>query len=145
MASGLSVMSQVRRINKNLLRVAEEARGPVEQTLFTQAALIAAEIRANAPVDEESATPGALKETVRVEKGEPTPKHAYVVKIKAGGEKTKKKSGEGFIYDFARAVEFGTQKVAAYPFFFSIWRARRKDVRAAVRKVIKVTVPKVFR
>jgi HK97 gp10 family phage protein len=134
------VMAQIRRINKQLNDVAAKCEGPVGDTLLTQASLVASEIRSVAPVDDHSPTPGALKASVRVEQGSPTPKKSIVVKIKAGGRGTDE-SG----YDYARANEFGTQKMPAQPFFFPIWRARRKDVRAVIRKKIKIAVKDVFK
>ncbi len=137
----LDVMTQVRRIEKQLNTVAAKCEKPIEETLLTQASLVASEIKSVAPVDESSDTPGGLKASVRVEQGHPTVKKAFVVKIKAGGVKTAPEGG----YDHARANEFGTQKMPAQPFFFPIWRARRKDVRAAVRKKVGEAVRNVFK
>lgn len=144
-SKNLDIMSQVRRINAQLNTVAEKCQIPVGQTLLTQAALIASEIKSVAPVDPESDTPGALKDSVRVEEGTPTAKKAIVVRIKAGGDATKRSSEGGKPYDYGRAVEFGTEKNPPHPFFFAIWRARKKDVRAAVRKVIRPAVKDVFK
>lgn len=141
----LDVLLQVRRIKKQLEATVQACAEPVEQTLFTQASLIGSEIKATAPIDPNSETPGALKESVRVEVGAPTSKKAYVVKIKAGGEKTDKNGAKSKAYDYARGVEFGTEKAAAKPFFYPLWRARRKDVRAAVKTAIKRAVKDVFK
>lgn len=140
----LSIASQVRRINRELLGVVDRTKGDIEGTMFTQAALVAAEIKAVAPIDQESETPGALKESVRVEQGSPTAKKAVVVKIKAGGLRTVKQ-GKGKPYDYGRAVEFGTQDMEARPFFFPIWRARRKGVRSLVKKAIGKAVKDTFK
>lgn len=137
----LDVMTQVRRINQQLNTVAAKCEGPVEDTLVTQASLVASEIKSLAAVDPTSDTPGELKASVRLERGQPTAKKAFVIKIKAGGQKTAPDGG----YDHARANEFGTQKMAAQPFFFPPWRARRKDVRTAVRKAIGPAVRDVFK
>ena len=138
-SKNISVMQQVRRINRELLTVASKCEGPIGDTLFTQAALVAAEQRSLAPVGDDENS-GALRASIRVEKGTPTPKKAIVVKIMAGGPTTRKAN-----YDYARAVEFGTQEVKAQPFFYPIWRARRKEVRAAVKKAIKSAVKQVFK
>lgn len=137
----LDIMAQVRRINRELIGVSAKCEGPVEQTLLTQAGLVASEIRSVAPVDDTSDTHGALRDSVRVERGTPTTKRAFVVKIKAGGDRTKEEGN----YDYARANEFGTQKMAAQPFFFPIWRARRKEVRATVKKRVRAAVKEVFK
>lgn len=135
----LSVMQQVKRINKQLSATAEKCSGPVGDTLLTQAALVASEIRGMAPIDPTSKTPGALRDSVRVEEGGPTSKKAFTAKIKAGNAIT---NASG--YNYARAVEFGTVAMPAQPFFFPIWRARKKAVKAVVRKAIKQAVRGVF-
>lgn len=140
----LDVLLQVRRINKQLNSVAALCERPIEDTLLTQASLVATEQKSLAPVDPLSDTPGALKASVRVERGKPTAKRAFVVKIKAGGETTRK-DGVSKPYDYGRAVEFGTTDMKPRPFFFPIWRARRKEVRAAVRSAIKRAVKNVFK
>jgi HK97 gp10 family phage protein len=133
----LEVMAQVRRIKAQLEGVAAKCERPVIDALITQAALVASEIKALAPIDQTSKT---LKDSVRVEEGKSTGKRAYVVKIKAGDTVT---NAGG--YNYARAVEFGTQKSPAHPFFFPIWRARRKGVRQVIRKAIKLAVRDVFK
>ncbi len=37
---------------------------------------------------------------------------------------------------YARFLEFGTQKMTARPFFYPVWRARRKRVRARITRAI---------
>lgn len=38
---------------------------------------------------------------------------------------------------YARFVEFGTVKMPPRPFFFPVWRARRKKVQAGIRRAMK--------
>lgn len=140
----LLVASTIKRIAKELNGVVQKSRDAVADTLFTQAALLASEIRSVAPVDPTSETPGALKASVRVEEGKPTPNKAIVVAVKAGNATTKKDSAGG-AYDYGRAVEFGTQNMPAQPFFFPIYRARRKGIRQAVKKKIKGAVKDTFK
>lgn len=144
-SKNISIAAQVRRINKQLNAVAARCEGPVEATMFTQAALVASEQRSLAPVDPESDTPGAAKGSIRVERGKATAKKAIVVQIKAGNEKTRKTSKSGHVYDYVRAIEFGTEDMKAQPFFFPIWRARKKEAKAAVRKAIKLAVKDTFK
>lgn len=139
-SQNISVAVQVAKIKRNLQRVAKAVEKPVADTLFTQAALIATEMRSFAPVDPDSETPGALKDSVRVEEGRPTDKKFVVVRIKAGGKKTTREGANGKPYDYARAVEFGTQEHPAQPFFFPVYRARRKEARAAVKRAITKAV-----
>jgi HK97 gp10 family phage protein len=140
-----TIAYQVARINARLNQTTDLCAGPVEETMLTQAALIATEQKSLAPIDPDSEMPGALKESVRVEKGTPKPKKAIVINIKAGGAKTRKQGKAAKPYDYGRAVEFGTQDMKAQPFFFPIWRARKKDARAAVRKAVKQAVSQVFK
>lgn len=41
---------------------------------------------------------------------------------------------------YARWVEFGTIKTAARPFFFPVYRARRKKIRAAINRSINKAI-----
>lgn len=133
------VFAQVKRINQNFMRVVDEASVRVFDTLLIQGALVAQEIKSIAPVDPTSATPGALMASVRLEEGK-NRKGLPAVFIKAGGQSTMKGG-----YDYARATEFGTQKEPARPFFYPIWRARKKDVRAAVKKAVREAVVRAFK
>jgi HK97 gp10 family phage protein len=142
----LTIAQQVSRINKQLNNVVDLTTKPIEETLLTQASLLASEQRSLAAEDPNAEKPGALKASIRVERGAPTSKKAIVIKIKAGGEKTAgtgEKSAKP--YDYARANEFGTQKMKAQPFFFPVYRARKKEIRAAVRKAISLAVKGVFK
>lgn len=140
----ISVMRQVRKINKNLLTMVDQVKAPVEDTLLGQAALIAIEQRSLVAVGTDSGSSAHVKDTIRVERGNPTARKAIVIRIKAGGP-TLKGSPGARPYDHARALEFGTEKMNAQPFFFPVYRARRKDVRIAGRKQIRKTVMKVFK
>lgn len=134
-------MAAVRQINKRLGSVAAAVQKDVVSTMLTQAGLIAAEIKRVAPVDATSEHPGELKASVRIIEGKGDKKKAFVVKIAAGDIKTKA-GGKGFNYP--RGVEFGTQKSPAQPFFWPIWRLRRKGARVAVRKAAVAAVRKVW-
>jgi HK97 gp10 family phage protein len=149
-SDNLALLRQMARINAMILDLPDALSGPIKDTLVTQAALVATEIKSVAHEDLTSATPGALKASVRVEEAPPKGGKFVRVFIKAGGKTTMKSikngnAGFSYEYDYARAQEFGTQKEPAHPFFFPIWRARRKDVRAAVRKAVKTAAKDVFR
>lgn len=141
LSKNLLVASTIRRIGRQLNGVVEKTRDRVADTLVTQAAILASEIRSVAPVDPTSDTPGVLRASVRIEEGVPTAKKAVVIKVKAGGPSTTDQTG----YDHARGVEFGTQDAPAYPFFFPIYRARRKGIRQATKKAIKGAVKDTFK
>jgi HK97 gp10 family phage protein len=138
-SKNLSVAAQVRRINRDLLKVADLCETEILETEGYIAVAIASEIKSLAPVDDGSDTPGALKESVRVEAGEK--KGRKVVLIKAGGTATKDNGKRP--YDHARANEFGTEKMKAQPFFFPVWRARRKEARKIIKAAVKRAVCKV--
>lgn len=135
----LEIMQAVRLINKRLAGVASAVEGRVKDTMVTQAALIAGEIKSLAPIGEDSDSPGALKASVRVVEGKSTPKKAFVVKIVAGGPATVKDA-----YQYPRSVEFGNQKSPAHPFFWPVFRLRRKGARQAIRKAAVAAVKDVF-
>lgn len=144
------VMQQMRRINDLLLALPDELTGPIKDTLVTQAALLVSEIKSVAHVDASSATPGALKDSVVLEEAPAKGTKFFRVFIKAGGKGTRKpikngKAGYAYAYDYTRAQEFGTQKEPAHPFFFPVYRARKKDIRAAVRKAVKASAVSYFK
>jgi HK97 gp10 family phage protein len=62
-----------------------------------------------------------------------------IVRVMAGGAGTTRSAG-GKPYDYARAVEFGTVKVSAQPFFFPTFRLMRKTMRSAMRRKITKTI-----
>jgi HK97 gp10 family phage protein len=71
---------------------------------------------------------------------EPGRKETVVV-IKAGGATTTVLGRNGKPdYDYARAVEFGTQKIPAHPFFFPSYRLMRKTMRSAMSRKITKTI-----
>jgi HK97 gp10 family phage protein len=75
---------------------------------------------------------GNLAKSLRIEPG----KKETVVVIKAGGPTTTRQGGGGKSYDYARAVEFGTEHVAAQPFFFPSYRLMKKKMRSAMKRKI---------
>lgn len=135
----LEIYAAVREVNRRLGKVAALVEGRVKATMITQASLIASEIKSIAPVGEETDHPGELKASVRVVEGAATKKKAFVVKIVAGGGNTIKDR-----YNYPRAVEHGTQRAPAHPFFWPIWRLRRKGARAATRKAAVQAVKDVW-
>ena len=137
----LEIMAAVRRVNRNLGKIASAVEADVKQTMLAQMGLIAGEIKRVAPVDPQSETPGALRDSVRVVEGQSTAKKAFVVKIVVGDTTTKKGKRP---FNYPRGVEFGTQDKPAHPFFWPIWRLRRKGARLATRKAAVQAVRKVW-
>jgi HK97 gp10 family phage protein len=143
--ANLTIAAQVRRINDRLNDVANRCKAPVKAVLIGQADLIAQDQRDIVAVDPHSKEPGAAKASIRVEVGEETAKKSIVVKIKAGDAETHgDNAGGGRAFNYVRALEFGTMDMNAEPFFYPPYRARKKAARAAVNRIIKQEVSKVF-
>lgn len=98
-----------------------EMRAAVEES----AEMVARGMRAIAPVAEKNG--GELRASIAVTMDN----QALKATITAGDRKA----------FYARWVEFGTRRTAAQPFFYPIWRARKKDIKrrlaAAFRKAFK--------
>jgi len=77
--------------------------------------------------------PGALKHSVRLI---PDKSKDTIVRIVAGGQLTTRPAAGRTPYDYARGDEFGTQKMAAQPFFFPTYRLRKKKIIAAMKRRI---------
>lgn len=142
----LDVALQVARIKRSLDSVVKQVEKDIKPVVKANAEAIAAEMRSLAPVDSTSATPGALKASIRVEERPPTAKAVFRFAIKAGDKTTQRplKGRKGY-FDYARVVEFGSVDQPAQSFFWPIWRARRKSVKAAVRKTVKAAVITTFK
>jgi HK97 gp10 family phage protein len=54
----------------------------------------------------------------------------------------RKAGGAGVTYDYARGVEFGTQDASAHPFFFPVYRLRKKRIRSRLKRKITANVKK---
>jgi HK97 gp10 family phage protein len=82
---------------------------------------------------------GHLANSIRQQPG-PRP---TIVKVMAGGASTTTPGAAGRPpYDYARAVEFGTVKISAQPFFFPTFRLMRKRMRSSMRNKITRTIKK---
>ncbi len=84
---------------------------------------------------------GVLASTIRKEQGA----LELSVVVKAGGEKTTKKiredaKGGAPDYDYANAVEFGTEHAAAHPFFFPAFRALKKTMKSRLSRAISAAI-----
>jgi len=84
---------------------------------------LASDIKSAAPVGET----GKLQSSVRVRRGKDTLEY-YIF---AGGPDTTKevRQGSGVFYDYALAIEFGTKKMEAQPFFYSTYQLKKEEVR----------------
>lgn len=105
----------------------EEVRDGAIKELHEQANQLADLIESVAPKFE-----GKLAHSVRVIPG----KRDTQVRIVAGGKETIRPSISSKPYDYARADEFGTQKMPAQPFFFPTYRLKKKKIIAAMKRRI---------
>jgi HK97 gp10 family phage protein len=108
--------------------------------LNRQAAALAELIRSVAPVYQGPVEPGGeLKTSVRMI---PDRSKDTVVRIVAGGKLTTRPAISSQPYDYARADEFGTHKMAAKPFFFPTYRLRKKKIISAMKRKITASIKK---
>jgi HK97 gp10 family phage protein len=136
-------------VNKSVERfrqLSNELQQTVRQNaideLNRQGNILKEAIAAVAPVYQGPATPGvqagALKTSVNLVQGsKPT-----IVRIVAGGYLTVRQSVSGRPFDYARADEFGTQKMQARPFFFPTYRLRKKKIIASMKRRIASQIKK---
>lgn len=103
------------------------------QTIKDEADKLASAIRTSAP-----RKTGTLANSVQVRRR----KNDVDLEVTAGGDGTSKeiRSGSGVSYDYARAVEFGTQSAPAEPFFFNTYRAMAPDIRQNIEDAIQEAI-----
>jgi HK97 gp10 family phage protein len=101
---------------KNELQIA--AYKTVVEQLNIEAAALVIQMKAAAPVGRENG--GDLRDSIRTEPG----KTPTTIRIAAGGKATTVGS-----YDYARAIEFGTQKMPPQPFFFNTYNAHKRKLK----------------
>lgn len=100
------------------------------QTIKDEADKLAFAIKAKAPVKS-----GALRDSVIVRRK----KSDVDLEVTAGGDSTVRqiRSGSGVSYDYANAVEFGTTKMNAEPFFYATYRAMAPEIRETIEQAIQ--------
>lgn len=110
-----------------------KAKRRIATVIAEQADSVAAEIKSKAPVDT-----GTLRDSVKVRRG----RNTLSLVIEAGGSVTTKnvRSGSGVEFDYALAVEYGTQKAPAQPFFYTTWDERRPEVEQAISDVVSEVI-----
>lgn len=121
--------ASIARLRKRLERVPLQIRAAAAAEALLQARALGQAMQRVAPKDG-----GKLAQSVRIE-GSRFGDRFYV---KAGGQLTTRPVREGVsaTYDYALAVELGTQKMKAEPFFYPTYRANRKQMRRSIEKVI---------
>ncbi len=124
-----------KRLAARLAKVPLEVRAAAATEALLASLALSEAIRQRAPADE-----GALRASVRVERG----RRGDRFLVKAGGPKTTRpvRKGQSATYDYANAVEFGTKKKSAQPFFYPTWRAAKKQIRAGLNHEIRKAAAK---
>jgi HK97 gp10 family phage protein len=114
-------------------RMREKVRVANAGALLENAEDLARRIKAAAPKDEHE-----LEQTVRVVPG----KNGVTQRVVAGGKATRRpvEHGQSPTFDYARAQEFGTEDLAANPFFFPVYRKRKRAMRAKQKRAIKKAI-----
>ncbi len=131
MARNPKTAASLARLRKRLEKVPVEVRAAAATEALLQAQRLARAQAYAAPKDE-----GDLAASLRVEGGK-TGARWYV---KAGGLKTTKPvraagKGNAPAYDYANALEFGTAKQPARPWFYPTYRARKTQIRGAISAI----------
>lgn len=127
-----SVSGSQAEFNRFLERMGEAMRERLTAALLENGEKLATEIRAAAPDDA-----GALKQSVRVE--DQTKKKNPRVHVKAGGPLTTHGGSHGS-YDYANAVEFGTTKMPARPFFYPTYRRLKPEIRRDIANALQTVI-----
>lgn len=128
--ASLKSAASLARLRKRLEKVPLQIRAAAATEALLQAQALGQAIQRMAPTDE-----GKLRESVRIERGQ----FGDRFYVKAGGPTTTRPVREGVsaTYDYANAVEFGTQKKKAEPFFYPTYRANRAQMKRSIQNVIR--------
>jgi len=134
----MGLVKQQRRLDK----IPQEIKEQVKREMERQADQIVAQMKASGPADS-----GKLRNTIgwtwgRLGKGQHALAQAknalgseMTLTVYAGDASTRVDHGSGE-RQLARLIEFGTRTMKAQPFFYPVWRARKKKARAAIRKSV---------
>jgi hypothetical protein len=127
-------MAETAAFKRRLARIPARVRAEVMQHMADAAEEVAGIMRRVGPGDRTF----VLERSIRIE---PEPAQLRV-RIKAGGKDTRKavRSGASVLYDYALAQEFGTENMPASPFFYPVWRLRRRAVRSKIQRAIRKSV-----
>lgn len=112
----------------------------VKAQLLANAADLVVAQRAAAPADD-----GALRESIQY--SDASDARRVRVEVRAGGPTTTRpvRKGASASYDYALAQEFGTRNMPANPFFFPVYRGRKRRYKASLRKAAKEAVAAAIR
>jgi HK97 gp10 family phage protein len=135
--------SSLERFRQLTERMKNEVHVEAVRELYEQANNLRDAIKEVTPVYQgpptASVQPGALKNSVRTI---PDKNKDTIVRVAAGDETTQMHILSDKPFDYARAVEFGTQNMPAHPFFFPTYRLMKRRMIAAMRRRLTATIKK---
>jgi HK97 gp10 family phage protein len=120
--------------------IAREVVDSVNDVLANEANKMVRDMRAAVPKKS-----GTLMSSIRAERI--TGNKSIGVRIVAGGPTTTKpiRHGSGVAFDYSRAIEFGTHRAGAHPFFFTTYRADKDAAKNNIKAGMKRAVEKAVR
>ena len=121
----------VQRFRKVLAAMPKPLKAATRKELSKEGRKMVAAMKGAAP----SGDKGALKRSVRMQ----TKMSGMQITIRAGGRQTLSAQGAGRArrYDYSIGVEYGTKRIAAKPFFWPTYRARRDQVTDAIHNALR--------
>lgn len=130
MARSPQTNASAKRLVRRLANIPIDVRAAAAAEALLQARALGQAMQRVVRVDE-----GDLRESVRVESG----RRGDRFYVKAGGAKTRRavREGQSATYDYALAVELGTAKMKARPFFYPTYRTNRQAMRRAIQNVAR--------
>jgi HK97 gp10 family phage protein len=136
------------RVIAKLRQIPDVAVDAARQAMEEGAAEMVQAMRSAAP----RGTTGRLVVSIGWTWGDLPPGTFMIDEIRSGGSRGEQYatlrlriyagSGKGF---YARFHEFGTVKMAARPFFYPTWRARRAEYRRDIRTRVRAAIRKAWR
>jgi len=128
----------VKQFQQLLDRLPPTVAKELEAQIDAEATKLADAMRQAVPVRS-----GALRQSIRIEHGRNKLRRV----VRAGGPLTTREArrGSGAAYDYALGAEWGNERVPAQPFFYSVWRGRRKRIRDAIVKRVIPALEKIIR
>lgn len=117
-------------------RIPKEVAAELEGIVTGAAEGMAAQMRQAVPLGVDGRNEAL--ESIRVAPG----KHPLRKVVRAGGD-TRKRSGTGKEYDYARAIEFGRHDAPAQPFFWPVYRLTKRSWKSRIARAAKKAIAKV--
>lgn len=131
----------VERLRARFRRIPEKLQAEIVRVMEAQAEKIVRDMKRIVPVDK-----GVLRDSIgwtwgdvpagAMTVGQVSPSKGekiLAIKIYAGGRETSSKDMDAF---YAIFQEFGTQSMAANPFFWPTWRRSRSRVKSAISRAL---------